>query len=291
MTTYATSSEALAGADALPESVCPFCGFEYDPDFLGVDLRGSYLDWTPCCEAMREAVGYYGFDGVFGVRLEAVASTISGRDVRGVSLDGDRGDSVYRCPLEVEDPGRPGDPDRVYVTSTPDGAVDVVDGVRTCRTARSGWRTEVFAEVAVHHRHHDAPQGHKFSVAVYNGPTRVGVAVVGRPVSRRLAEAEPLTLEVTRVCTWGESFIRRNASSKLYGAAVRRARSLGATKLVTYTLADEEDGASLKASGFVAVAETKGGSWDRPSRGRGEAAPTGRKVRWERRIGNAKKRR
>lgn len=269
---------------------CPYCGLEYDPDFWGVSLDGSYLDWAPCCETIREEVGMYGFEEVFGVSLERVASRISGRDVRGVSLDGDR--AVYRCALESEDPARPGEPDRVYVVSTPDGELDVFDGVRTCRTVdRAGWQKEVFAEVAKHHRHHPAPQGHKFSVAVYNGPTRVGVAVVGRPVSRKLAEAEPLTLEVTRVCTWGESFIRRNAISKLYGAAVHRARSLGATKLVTYTLAGEEDGASLKASGFEPVAETKGGSWDRPSRERGEAAPTGKKVRWERRIGNRRKKR
>lgn len=287
-----TSSEALAAADARPEAICPYCGFEYDPDFWGVDLAGSNLDWMPCCEAIREEVGMYGFEEVFGVALERVAGRISGRDVRAVDLDGDTGWSVYRCPLEVEDPARPGTPDRVYVVSTPDGELEVFDGVRTCRTVdRAGWREEVFAEVEEHHRHHPAPQGHKFSVAAYNGPTRVGVAVVGRPVARRLAEAEPLTLEVTRVCTWGESFIRRNASSKLYGAAVRRARSLGATKLITYTLAGEEDGASLKASGFEPVAETKGGTWDRPSRERGEAAPTGKKVRWERRIGNRRRRR
>ena len=284
-----TSPEALAPDY---DATCPYCGWEYDPDFLGVDLAGSNLDWVPCCETIREEVGMYGFEEVFGRRLEDVAATISGLDVRGVDLDGDTGWSVYRCPLDVEDPGRPGEPDRVYVVSTPDGEIDVFDGVRTCRTVdRAGWREEVFAEVTEHHRHHEAPQGHKFSVAAYNGPSRVGVAVVGRPVSRRLAEAEPLTLEVTRVCTFGESYIRRNASSKLYGAAVRRARSLGATKLITYTIADEEDGASLKASGFEAVAETKGGSWSRPSRGRTDSAPTGKKVRWERSIGNRRKRR
>lgn len=42
------------------------------------------------------------------------------------------------------------------------------------------------------------------------------------------------------------------------------------------------DGTSLRASGFVPVARSKGGSWSREGRERTDQAPTGRKVRWER---------
>jgi hypothetical protein len=38
--------------------------------------------------------------------------------------------------------------------------------------------------VAQHHRHHVPPQGHKFSLAVADAEKIVGVAIVGRPVSR-----------------------------------------------------------------------------------------------------------
>ena len=46
------------------------------------------------------------------------------------------------------------------------------------------------------HRHHSAPQGHKFSLAVHTGDgRRVGVAIVGRPVARAFDDG--LTLSAT----------------------------------------------------------------------------------------------
>jgi hypothetical protein len=91
------------------------------------------------------------------------------------------------------------------------------------------------------HRHHRAPQGHKFSIGVANEADElVGVAIVGRPVARLLDDR--LTLEVTRVATNGTA----NACSLLYGAAWRAAKALGYRRLVTYTQASE-GGASLRA--------------------------------------------
>lgn len=74
----------------------------------------------------------------------------------------------------------------------------------------------------------------------------LGVAITSDPKGRLLRDG--YTLEVSRVCTAGA----RNACSKLYGACARAARSMGYRRLVTYTL-ESEDGASLRASGWVKV--------------------------------------
>ena len=70
--------------------------------------------------------------------------------------------------------------------------------------------------VAEHHRHHKPVRGHKFSLGCMANGRLVGVAIVGRPVSRYLDDG--LTLEVNRLCTDGT----KNACSFLYGAAARR---------------------------------------------------------------------
>lgn len=117
--------------------------------------------------------------------------------------------------------------------------------------------------VTAHHRHHAAPIGHKFSVGVASGDQLVGVAIVGRPVSRVIA-SEKFTLEVTRTATDGT----RNANSMLYGACKRVAFALGYDRLITYTQ-DGESGASLRAAGFRVLAERPARrGWDTPSRPR-----------------------
>lgn len=131
------------------------------------------------------------------------------------------------------------------------------------------------AYVEAQHRHHRAPVGGLFAVGVAGeGGGLVGVALVGRPVARGLQDG--LTAEVTRVATDGT----RNACSMLYGACWRAARALGYRRLVTYTLASE-GGASLRASGYRVVGETRGGSWSCPSRPRVDRHPLQRKLRWE----------
>lgn len=127
-----------------------------------------------------------------------------------------------------------------------------------------------------HHSHHDAPQGWKYGVAVNDGEKVVGVATVGRPVSRHYDDG--LTLEVTRCCTDGT----KNAASKLYAAGWRAARAMGYRRLITYTLADLEDGTSLRAAGWEVVHEKAGGGdWHRESRPRVTTAPQGQKTLWE----------
>lgn len=133
---------------------------------------------------------------------------------------------------------------------------------------------EANAFVTQHHRHHPPVVGHKFSVGVVDGDTVHGVAIVGRPVSRRLDDG--WTLEVTRVATDGT----KNAASALYGAARRATFALGYRRLVTYTLTTEP-GTSLRAAGWKVIGLAGGGSWSRPSRPRTDKAPTMEKLRWE----------
>lgn len=117
------------------------------------------------------------------------------------------------------------------------------------------------AFVAEHHRHHQAPRGHKFSIGLAAAGELVGVAMVGRPVAR--AYDDGATLEVNRTCLAGDV---PNGNSMLYGAAWRAAKALGYQRLITYTQADES-GASLRGAGWRVIAERSARpGWSVPSR-------------------------
>jgi hypothetical protein len=75
--------------------------------------------------------------------------------------------------------------------------------------------------VAMWHRHHQPPRGHKFSIGVAEGEKLVGVVMVGRPVARVYDDG--FTLEVNRTAADGT----RNCNSMLYAAAWRVASGLG----------------------------------------------------------------
>lgn len=128
--------------------------------------------------------------------------------------------------------------------------------------------------VAEHHRHHKPVHGALWAVRCVddNGNT-VGVAIVGRPVSRMLDDGH--TAEIVRVATNGE----RNACSLLYGACRRAAKALGYASIVTYIL-DSEPGDSLRGAGFLNEGLAGGGDWSRPSRKRTTEAPRVKKQRW-----------
>jgi hypothetical protein len=136
------------------------------------------------------------------------------------------------------------------------------------------------AFVAEHHRHHRPPQGAKFALAAWHAnlgeatERLVGVAIIGRPVSRVLDDG--LTAEVTRVATDGT----RNVNSFLYGAAKRAAQAMGYRRVITYTL-PEESGASLRAVGWVGFAGVGGGTWHRSQRPRTTTSPIQQKIRWD----------
>lgn len=128
--------------------------------------------------------------------------------------------------------------------------------------------------VREHHRHHGEVRGHKFSLGLAVRERVVGVAIVGRPVSRMLDDG--WTLEVTRLATDGT----RNARSALYRASWRAVYALGYRRLITYTL-PAETGASLRGAGFKLVGQTGGGTWSRKDRPRVDEHPLQPKLRWE----------
>ncbi len=130
------------------------------------------------------------------------------------------------------------------------------------------------AFVAAYHRHHKPVTGHKFSIGCEAEGRLVGVAIVGRPVSRYLDNG--LTLEVNRLCTTGE----RNVCSMLYAAAARAAKAMGYQKIITYTL-DTEPGTSLQAAGWSCAGPAGGERWTGTRRPATDLYPAQMKLRYE----------
>lgn len=134
--------------------------------------------------------------------------------------------------------------------------------------------SEANAFVTEHHRHHRPVIGHLFSLGAASGDKIVGVAIVGRPVSRFRDDGE--TAEVTRLCTDGT----KNACSFLYGAAARAAFALGFKRIGTYIL-EGEPGTSLTGCGWRLVGSTPGRSWSVPSRPRVDKHPLQKRMLFE----------
>lgn len=144
------------------------------------------------------------------------------------------------------------------------------------------------AFIVENHRHHDKTHGHKFSLSCYKDDKLVGVACVGRPLSRMLDDG--WTLEVTRLCTDGTY----NACSILYSRCAKVSKALGYKKIITYIL-DTESGVSLKASGWhLEDSNCGGGSWSCQSRprelvevnlfGEKQKYPISKKQRWAKEL-------
>ena len=136
---------------------------------------------------------------------------------------------------------------------------------------------EANAFVERNHRHHKGVTGHKFSIGCTRDGELVGVAIMGRPVSRYLDDG--LTLEVNRLCTTGAE----NACSMLYGAAARAARAMGYQKIITYTL-DTEPGTSLRAAGWQCAGPAGGERWTGKRRPAADLYPPQKKQRYEKQL-------
>lgn len=135
---------------------------------------------------------------------------------------------------------------------------------------------EAQAFVALHHRHHRAPAGGLFAIGLNDGEQIIGVVIVGRPVSRHLADG--WTAEVTRLCVLDGY---PNACSRLYQAGKRAAQALGYRRVITYILV-RESGASLKGAGWKYVRNTEDArGWNRPKRHRVDTHPLEQKQLWE----------
>ena len=131
--------------------------------------------------------------------------------------------------------------------------------------------------VAERHRHHKPVRGHKFSLGCMANGRLAGVAIVGRPVSRYLDDG--LTLEVNRLCTDGT----KNACSFLYGAAARAAAAMGYKRIITYTL-ESENGASLRASGWICQGKAGGLRWTGKRQPKEDQYPAQMKLRYEKQL-------
>lgn len=143
-------------------------------------------------------------------------------------------------------------------------------------------QAEAFRFVDLHHRHLDPPVGWRWGHALRGQRGIVGVAIVGNPTGRWRHPEE--LVEVTR-CAVRELHpkgLTWNACSMLYGAAAREAKRRGYQRIITYTRQDEQ-GASLRASGFTVTGKVRARHWGCASRPRaeGELIP---KLRWERQL-------
>lgn len=127
------------------------------------------------------------------------------------------------------------------------------------------------------HRHHNAVYRDKFRIGCESEGKLIGVIQLGRPVARHLDDGK--TIEVVRLCTDGTI----NACSFLYSRAAKIAKVMGYKKIITYIL-DSEHGSSLKASGWYKETDTKGHSWNCPSRPRKTNAPICDKQRWAKEL-------
>ena len=139
------------------------------------------------------------------------------------------------------------------------------------------------AFIARYHAHCPPPVAWRFGIGVANGHQLIGVATIGNPVARAFNGRG--IVEVNRLC------IRRdvapllcwNAASMLYGAACRAAERAGFTSIITYTR-ENEDGTSLRASGWTRDGPAGGQSWHRADRPRNNRNAFIRKVRWSRTL-------
>jgi hypothetical protein len=139
--------------------------------------------------------------------------------------------------------------------------------------------------VEAHHRHsrRTARDGGKFALAAIAEAAVVGVAIVGNPLSASLMDG--FTAEVLRVCVIDAA--PHCTNSFLYGACRRVWFAMGGYKLITYTLLDQETGASLRGAGWRLSATLPGRnpSWGKRSHQSCVRTPQAitamPKIRWE----------
>lgn len=243
--------------------LCDYCGEPYLVDLLEVWPEERAWMFDTCCEGAHEELCY--------------ALEIGEGDVRQWVRDlfADYGIQIRRA----------------YASETEPGSLRLDFGLELGPVTRD----EAKAFVLTHHRHNKPPCGWRWGHGLFNGDDLIGVAMVGRPVARKIDHTT--IVEVNRNCINPEidHALVEHAASKLYGAAAREAKRRGFAKIITYTLVTES-GTSLKAAGWTWVdssgnpvtdvrrATTKGGSWDRKSRRRADSAPTCAKIRWGKQL-------
>ena len=242
--------EILLGTDLDP--VCPCCGAGFELDLLEIWEARDFV-FSACCEQIQ------------GLAIQHCAA--DGRDA-----------AAFLRLLDVE--GYCGGQLRSVASNEYTGQFLLDWRLRLVDIEQRDAKDFVNA----YHEHLDAPPGWRFGKAVINGQTVVGVIWVGRAVAR--SYNKDTVTEVNRCAVRRDipAALRRNACSMLYGWASREAEKRGFSDIITYTLAEEETGVTLKAAGWECEGEAGGGSWNSPSRPRVDKGPTVLKVRWRKRL-------
>jgi len=131
--------------------------------------------------------------------------------------------------------------------------------------------------VAEWHRHNKPVTGHRFSIGAEHNGELVGVAIVGRPVARKLDHH--FTAEINRLCVIDGAPL--GTCSFLYNRCRRIWESMGGTRIITYTLT-RESGASLRGAGWIptVLKKNKPDAWLTRNREH-QAVFDEQKIRWE----------
>ena len=247
--------------------ICPFCE---EPLFEFADILGHDLVGSVCCYAMQDAALAWGLWETSKDRRAFTEVACPGAGINAVG----------------------GEQGNVWTLSFP----------LTTQRAR---QDEAFAFIDEYHRHHDPPTGWLLGIDVFNGPTKVGTAVLSRCVSRMLMHAGT-HFEVSRIYIRSDvpDVLKHNAVSVLTRRLRKEARHLARAArsclrrgrnakgwllspdewamclrrstvryLRTYIL-EHEAGVSLQASGWRLVGVTRSSvqGWSRSRRRR--------KLRW-----------
>lgn len=104
---------------------------------------------------------------------------------------------------------------------------------------------EANAYVASFHRHNKPVPGARFCIGASDGNELCGVAIVSRPVARKLQDG--VTAEVVRCCVVESA--PKGTPSFLYAACWRAWRAMGGRRMITYTL--QSEGGGLRFAGPI----------------------------------------
>ena len=134
--------------------------------------------------------------------------------------------------------------------------------------------------VTQYHTHNKKARGCKFCIGVEVNGVLEAVAIVGRPVARKLDNG--FTVEILRLCTKQNGI--KNLCSFLYSRCWKIWQQMGGKRIVTYTL-ESENGASLKASGFKKADTTRkfleGTGWTTRKNRIWQNIQAQKRIRWE----------
>jgi hypothetical protein len=240
----------------LDDGICAACSEDWELDFLEVWADHRFM-FTGCCEAV----------------CQAASDLVSAAD--------EWPEDATALMIELGADGIFGSQTLRRVANDYDAAGIFLDFEPTIRPVDYSIAIDFVRE---HHEHCGGLPGWRFGAGIWNGPTLLGVVIVGN-VSGRGFNGRGW-LEVRRVCLDRNipQTLRWRACSMLYRWAACEAERRGWLKLITYTLA-EEAGMSLRYARWkqLAIRPARNG-WNCASRPRTNPTPLSAKVLWEKAL-------